>query len=132
MDEVQKLMKYFPGSFITPAMEVVLDRKFHTSFSVKENMSREDVLCKIFEWCSRDCAKAEPYCSHKMNTLSRDSLCLRFSKYIGKVFDQSDFYWIYDRLGNAINHERTLKFIAEGMNVENLIKEKQNDKEEIY
>lgn len=123
MDEVQKLMKCFPGSFINQATEVVLDRKFNTCFSIKENMSREDVLCKIFEWCSRDCAKAEPYSSHKMNTLSRDSLCLRFSKYIGKVFDQNDFYWIYDRLGNAINHERTLKFIANGMSVEKLLKE---------
>lgn len=123
MDEIQKLMKYFSGSFINPAMEVVLDRKFHTSFSVKENMSREDVLCKIFEWCSRDCAKASPYSNEKMNNYARDSLCLRFSKYIGKAFDQSDFYWIYDRLGNAINHERTLKFIANGMSVEKLLKE---------
>lgn len=36
------------------------------------------------------------------------------SELIGTQFTQEDMYWIYDKLGNAVNHELTLKFITSG------------------
>lgn len=123
MEEIQKLMQCFPGSVINSSMDLILNRKTKTGFHVENGLSRKDLLCKIFEWCSRDCAKGIFYKDNSVNVLMRDSLCIKFSKYIGKPFDQYDFYWIYDRLGNAINHERTLQFIENGMDVNWLIKE---------
>lgn len=123
MTEILNLMKCFPDSVIRSNSEVTLDSKGNVSFSVHSGMTREEILAKIFEWCSRSCAKGCPYSNGRSNDAWRNSLILKFDKYIGKVFDQTDFYWIYDQLGNAINHEKTLRFIREGMDVGKLLEE---------
>ena len=40
-----------------------------------------------------------------------NSLLCGYNNYLGTNFTQDDMYWIYDKLGNAVNHELTLKFI---------------------
>lgn len=122
-EEIQKLMLCFPGSVITSSGDLILEKKGNVSFSVKAEMTREDVICKILEWCSRDCAKAEPYKDSKRNSEWRDSLILKFNRYMRTFFNQSDFYWIYDRLGNAVSHERTLRFIRNGFDIKKLVED---------
>lgn len=122
MEEIIKLMQCFPESVIKPSSEVILNAKGNVSFIVWGGMTRKEIMCKIFEWCSRDCAKAAPYSSEKRNSEWRDSLILKFNRYLGTNFSQNDFYWIYDRLGNGINHTKTLRFIEDGCDVEKLLK----------
>ena len=47
----------------------------------------------------------------------REKLLEGYNKYLGTQFTQTDMYWIYDKLGNAANHELTLKFIESGYNL---------------
>lgn len=123
MTEILKLMQCFPNSVITPASELVLERKCHVSFTVHGGMTRKEIESKIFEWCSRDCTKAYPYSNDKRNEEWRDSLILKFNRYLGTCFNQDDFYWIYVRLGNAVNHEATLSFIDSGYDVKKLLED---------
>ena len=36
----------------------------------------------------------------------------------------TDMYWIYDKLGNAVNHELTIKFIESGYDLKLLYPQK--------
>lgn len=75
---------------------------------------KTDIICKLLEWCSRPIAKGAPYASAKRNQEWRENLLEGYNKYLGTQFTQTDMYWIYDKLGNAANHELTLKFIESG------------------
>lgn len=128
MDEILKLMRVFPMSVITSSSEVVLDRKGNVSFTVHSGMTREEIIAKIMEWCSRSCAKAEPYAYEKRNSEWRDSLILKFNRYLGTTFNQADFYLIYDQLGNAVNHDLTLRFIESGLDLNLLIEAREKER----
>ena len=53
-------------------------------------------------------------------------LSVKGNVYLGTEFTQEDMYWIYDKLGNAVNHELTLKFIASGYDL-NLVYPKKGE-----
>ena len=113
-DEIFNVMKCFPKSYITQFGELILSEKGNVYFTAKDCNTQEDIICKLLEWCSRPLAKGEPYRQEKRNKEWRESLLSGYNEYLGTQFTQEDMYWIYDKLGNAVNHELTLKFIASG------------------
>ena len=88
--------------------------------------TQKDIICKLLEWCSRPIAKGEPYRQEKRNKEWKESLLSGYNEYLGTEFTQEDMYWIYDKLGNAVNHELTLKFIASGYDL-NLVYPKKGE-----
>lgn len=116
-DEIFNVMKCFPGSYINHVGEVILSDKGNVYFTAINCMNKTDIVCEILEWCSRSIAKGEPYCHKKRNREWREKLLSGCNKYLGTNFTQEDMYWIYDQLGNAINHKLTLKFIESGFDL---------------
>ena len=114
IDEIFIVMNNFPNSFINSCGELILSEKGNVYFTAKDCQTKEDVICKLLEWCSRPLAKGEPYSSNKRNIEWRNSLILGLNNYLDTNFTPDDMYWIYDKLGNAVNHELTLKFINSG------------------
>lgn len=111
IDEIFNVMKCFPDSFINPLGEIIISVKGNVYFTATNCKTKEDVICKLLEWCSRPMAKGQPYASEKRNDEWRESLIYGLNNYLGTNFTQDDMYWIYDKLGNRVNHELTLKFI---------------------
>lgn len=111
IDEIFEVMKHFNGSYINPCGELILNYRGDFYFTAIDCKTKEDVICKLLEWCSRPIAKGMPYSTNKRNNEWRNSLLCGYNNYLGTNFTQNDMYWIYDKLGNAINHELTLKFI---------------------
>ena len=114
IDEIFIVMKNFPNSFINSCGELIISEKGNVYFTATNCKTKEDIICKLLEWCSRPLAKGEPYTSNKRNTEWRNSLIYGLNNYLDTHFTSDDMYWIYDKLGNAINHELTLKFINSG------------------
>lgn len=110
-DEIFNVMKCFSGSYINSFGEIIISVKGNVYFTATDCITKEDVICKLLEWCSRPMAKGEPYASEKRNIEWRNSLICGLNKYLGTNFTQEDMYWIYDKLGNRVNHELTMKFI---------------------
>lgn len=111
IDEIFEVMKHFNGSFINSRGELILSERGNVYFTATNCNNKEDVICKLLEWCSRAIAKGEPYATDKRNIEWRNSLLCGYNNYLGTNFTQEDMYWIYDKLGTAVNHELTLKFI---------------------
>lgn len=114
IDEIFSVMKHFYGSYINARGELILSDKGNVYFTATNCANKEDVICKLLEWCSRPMAKGQPYSTYKRNVEWRNSLLCGYNNYLGTHFTLDDMYWIYDKLGNAINHELTLKFIESG------------------
>lgn len=111
INEIFKVMKCFYGSKINSLGELIISDKGNVYFTAIDCRDERDVVCKLLEWCSRPMAKGEAYSNSKRNNEWRDSLILGLNQYLGTNFNQKDMYWIYDKLGNAVNHNLTLKFI---------------------
>lgn len=117
-DEVFELMRCFPYSKIIPCGEVVLDNKNQLCFKVKGLETKKQIIYKLLEWGSRPIAKGCPYSSEKSNREWRRSLLLGYNNYLKTNFTESDIWLVYDRLGNAINHELTVKFVESNFDME--------------
>lgn len=111
IDEIFKVMKHFNGSYINSCGELIISDRGNVYFTATNCETKEDVICKLLEWCSRPIAKGVPYVSNKRNIVWRNSLLCGYNNYLGTNFSLDDMYWIYDKLGNAVNHELTLEFI---------------------
>mgnify|MGYP003372777374 CR=1 FL=1 len=122
IDEVFNVMKCFPGSYLNPFGDLILSEKGNVYFIAKGCKTKRDIVCKLLERCSRAIAKGEPYRSEKRNIEWRETLLVGYNKYLQTNFTLEDMYWIYDRLGNAVNHELTLKFINSGFDLSLLLR----------
>ena len=117
INEIFKVMKHFNGSYINPRGELIISDRGNVYFAAIDCKNKKDVICKLLEWCSRPIAKGEPYATNKRNIEWRMSLLCGYNSYLGTNFTQEDMCWIYDKLGNAINHELTLEFIHSGFDL---------------
>ena len=124
-DEIFNVMKCFPNTFVNSFGEVIISVKGNVYFTATNCKTKEDVICKLLEWCSRPMAKGEPYRSDERNIEWRNSLICGLNKYLGTNFTQDDMYWIYDKLGNGVDHELTVKFIESGYDL-SLVRPKEN------
>lgn len=118
--ELNKLLKYFPDSYINHNLEVILIPKTNTYFSLVGCSTKRDIIAKVLMWCTRDIAKARPYQQQKRNidfyVDNRD----RLEKYLGADVNVDV---IYHCLGNGINKELTHRFIESGFDMNLLYKE---------
>lgn len=117
IDEVFNVMKCFPYSCLNAYGELIISNVGNVYFNANNCETKRDIICKLLEWCSRPLAKGEPYRSEKRNREWRESLLVGYNEYLQTNFTQEDMYWVYDRLGNAVNHELTLKFIDSGFDL---------------
>lgn len=111
MKELLELMKCFNGSFINQNFELILYPKTNLYICLNGVETKEDLICKLLEWCSRDCFKSQPFCSDKRNHKYHNEILNGLNKYLHTNFTREDMGIIYQKLGNRINHELTEKFV---------------------
>lgn len=129
IDEIFNVMKHFNGSCINSSGELIISNRGNVYFTATNCKNKEDVICKLLEWCSRPIAKGQPYSTNKRNVEWRSFLLCGYNNYLGTNFTLDDMYWIYDKLGNAVNHDLTLEFIHSGFDL-SLVRPKESEGKE--
>ena len=119
-EELEKLMSYFPDSFINRQLELILIPKTNTYFSLRDCLTKNDVISKVLMWCTRDIDKDEPYQQRKRNINLYVDNRDRLRKYLGSDIN---VHVVYNHLGNGINKELTHRFIESGFDMDLLYKE---------
>lgn len=127
-NEVFNMMKFFPHSFINALGEVILDQKENIYFTVRNCENKFDIICKMLEWVSRAIAKCGPYKTESRNLTWRKDLLDELNGYLEADFTLEDMNYIYDKLGNSVNHEMTLKFIESGYDLKMVYPEEGKEK----
>jgi hypothetical protein len=116
---IEEALEIFPKSFINHNNEIILEPKNNVYFRLDDINNELEFKCKMFAWVSRPIAKGlSKYWS------SRILKC--FNKLMKTSFTKEDMYLIYDRLGNDVNRQLTIKFIESNYNLSLLERKKEN------
>lgn len=124
---IQRLMNCFPGSSINQYGEFIAHDKNNEYFILKTCKTELDIKCKVLEWFSRSAHKAEPFRSDKANKDLRSFMMNGINKFLGTSFSETDMCVIYEHLGNACNHEKTIRFIESGYDFSVLTAKKEEE-----
>ena len=111
-DILRKLARAFPkGGYLTANGEFIANRRTNAYFNLLNCETAIDVYCKVLEWLSRDCFKAMPYSTDGKNAKYHQEMRASVNDFLGAQFTEDDMEIIYQKLGNAVNHKLTLKFV---------------------
>ena len=119
-EELEKLMSYFPDSFVNRQLELILIPKTNTYFSLRDCLTKNDVISNVLMYCIRDISKAMPYQQQKRNIDFYVVNRTRLEKYLGLSINVNV---VYHCLGNGIYKELTYRFIESGFDMDLLYKE---------
>lgn len=120
---IRKLLSCFDGSFINGEGEFVAHAQSNQYFVLHNCETELDVKCKVLEWFSRGAYKTE-YCrSKKKNDEFHEFMLNGINQFLGTDFREAGIELIYARLGNACNHNKTIRFVESGYDFDILLKE---------
>ena len=114
LDIALKLMDCFAGSKINQFGEFIAHEKANEYFRINVCKTELDVKCKVLEWLSRGAYKTEPFRQKTKNDKFHEFMLDGINKYLATDFTHDDMELIYCKLGNAVNHELTVRFIESG------------------
>lgn len=115
---IKRLMDIFPNSFINGLNELILYSSTNLYFGLDDVNSKQDIKCKLLEWCSRDACKTQPFNNNDDNTYYQEMIRRRTNYYLKTNFTKEEMELIYTKLGNAINHDLTIKFVKSGYDMD--------------
>lgn len=115
---MEKLMRCFDRSFINGCLEFIAHEKANEYIGLKNCETELDVQCKVLEWFSRASYKTEPYRTRAKNEEFHNFMRNGVNRFLGTEFTEEDMEQIYTYLGNRCNHEKTVRFIENGYNME--------------
>lgn len=123
VDMVVKLAKAFPGGFLNGQGEFIAHKKANEYFLMADCETELDVKCKVLEWLSRGAYKSHPFRRAIDNEELHDFMRDGINRFLGTQFSTEDIEQIYQYLGNRVNHEKTVKFVKSGYDMEGLMEE---------
>lgn len=113
-DVIQRLSCSFPRSFINQHGEFIAHDKANEYFILKNCETELDIKCKVLEWLSRGACKSNPYRSNKSNEEFHEFMLAGINKFLQTNFTYKDMQRIYIHIGNACNHQKTIRFVESG------------------
>lgn len=109
-----RLMHCFPRSFINQNGEFIAHLKSNTYFRLEDCNTEMDVKSKVLERLSRAAYKTEPYRRKDKNDEFHSFMLKGINEFLGTQFTAEEMEQIYTYLGNACNHEKTVRFVESG------------------
>lgn len=111
---ITRLMHCFPRSFINENGEFIAHAETNQYFILRDCNTELDVKCKVIEWFSRAACKTWPFDSARRNKQFQQFMLKGVNEFLGTQFTAEEMEQIYTYLGNACNHEKTVRFIESG------------------
>lgn len=113
-----ELIACFDGSYINRNGEFIAHPRTNQYFILRNCETLLDVKCKVLEWLSRAAYKSQPYNTEAANKRLHRFMLDGINKYLGTDFTHEDMELIYTYLGNACNHQRTVRFVESGYDMD--------------
>lgn len=101
----------FPEAFINRNLEFIAYPRRNSYFIIGNVDNEISLKAKVLEWLSRDACKGGNGFSQKYHL---DGI----NAFLGTAFTKEQMMEIYTYLGNCCNHEKTLRFIGSGYDME--------------
>ena len=127
----EALLQSFPKSFINVRDEFIAHKFSNTYFCLKNCVSAEDIECKVLEQLSRAAFKSQPYWQEWRNRKFHEFMLNGINAFLETGFSESDMEVIYQYLGNCVNHDLTVGFVQNGMDIDWLKRETEKESQVI-
>ena len=110
------LFSAFPDAILNRNLEFVADpnRRVNSYFRLDNCETREEAICKVLEYLSREAYKSQHFSAKWRNDQVHDYHLRGINKFCGTHFSADDIGIVYTYLGNGVNHKKTLEFINSG------------------
>ena len=108
------LLRAFPGCFINDRDEFIAHSRTNQYIILKDCKTPLDVKCKVLEWLSRPAHKTAPFSQEWRNRRFHEFMRNGINTFLDTGFSEQEISDIYDALGNAIDHTKTVRFIESG------------------
>lgn len=107
----RKIRAAFPAAFVNMHNELILTPKANMYIMLNQVRDERDFKAAVLEDCSRNAFKG---CSRKLQDEHLDGI----NKLLDTKFTRDDMELIYTYLGNGIQHDLCLRFVASGYDLE--------------
>ncbi len=109
----------FPDAIMNRNLEFVADPHYRVNsyFRLDNCESREDAICKVLEYLSREAHKSLHFNKEWRNRQVHDYHRNGINAFCGTNFTEQDIEIIYTYLGNGVNRQKTLNFIHSGFDM---------------
>lgn len=107
----RKIRAAFPAAFVNMYNELILIPKANMYIMLNQVRDERDFKAAVLEDCSRNAFKG---CSRKLQDEHLDGI----NKLLDTKFTRDDIELIYTYLGNGIQHDLCLRFVASGYDLE--------------
>lgn len=107
----RKIRAAFPAAFVNMHNELILIPKANTYIMLNQVRDERDFKAAVLEDCSRNAFKG---CSRKLQDEHLDGI----NKLLDTKFTKADMELIYTYLGNGIQHDLCLRFVASGYDLD--------------
>ena len=107
----RKIRAAFPAAFVNMYNELILIPKANTYIMLNQVRDERDFKAAVLEDCFQNAFKG---CSRKLQDEHLDGI----NKLLDTKFTKADMELIYTYLGNGIQHDLCLRFVASGYDLE--------------
>ena len=107
----RKIRAAFPAAFVNMHNELILIPKANTYIMLNQVRDERDFKAAVLEDCFQNAFKG---CSRKLQDEHLDGI----NKLLDTKFTKADMELIYTYLGNGIQHDLCLRFVASGYDLE--------------
>lgn len=107
----RKIRAAFPAAFVNMYNELILIPKANTYIMLNQVRDERDFKAAVLEDCSRNAFKGH---SRKLQDEHLDGI----NKLLDTKFTRDDMELIYTYMGNGIQHDLSLRFVASGYDLE--------------
>lgn len=114
------LLKSFPGSFINQNDEFFAHPRTNQYIILRDCKTPMDIECKVLEWFSRPAHKTAPYSQEWRNRKFHEFMRNGINNFLDTDFSEEEMSDVYNALGNAINHSKTIRFVENGYDFKQL------------
>lgn len=121
--ELIRLMRCFPGSYITQSEEFIAHQKANEYFLLNNIAEESELKYKVLEWLSRAASYTCPFNTYRKNEEFNNFMLSGINQFLGTNFTKVEMRYIYQELGNNVNRALTEQFVASGYNMETLMQE---------
>lgn len=110
----------FPNAIMNRNLEFVADpnRRVNSYFRLDNCETRTDAIAKVLEWLSREACKSEHFRVKWRNDQVHEYHLNGINTFCGTGFSKDEMRQIYTYLGNCCNHQKTLRFIVSGYDLD--------------
>lgn len=105
IEDVFKLLSFFPDAFINSEKELILIPKINLFFQLNDVQNRRDLIYKLLAWCSHDFSNSKKALS-------------RLNRFLKTNFETHEMEYIYKKIGNGANKDLAYKFIDSDFDME--------------